>query len=183
MVANQSGRWRCGAASRGTALQVDGAKRVRLLLRVLVVFCLSLLIAAVAAGAGWSASSPTGASWDGVGVAGHRFASVIVRERPGAAASVEAAVARLGGRVELRLPIVNGFSARVPQAALGRLRLMVGVLSVSADARVHALGDSYSPAGDGGSMYNVTLGSGAQEFWKAGYTGQLYIEPPSPAGL
>jgi serine protease AprX len=172
MLADQSGRWRSGGASRGAALQMDGAKGVRRLLRVLVVFCLWLLIAAVAAGASWSATTPTGASWDGVGVAGHRFASVIVRARPGAAASVEAAVGRLGGRVELRLPIVNGFSAQVPQAALGRLQLMPGVLSVSADARVHALSDSYSPAGDGGSMYNVTLGSGAQEFWKAGYTGQ-----------
>ena len=85
---------------------------------------------------------------------------------------MEAAVVRLGGRVVLRLPIINGFSARLPEAAVGRLRLMRGVLSVSADARVHALGDSYSPTGDGGSMYNVTLSSGAQEFWQAGYTGQ-----------
>jgi serine protease AprX len=98
--------------------------------------------------------------------------SVIVRARPGAAGSVEAAVAQVGGRVGLRLAIVNGFSAQVPQAALGRLRLMPGVLSVSTDARVHALGNSYSADTDGGSMYNVTLGSGAQEFWKAGYTGQ-----------
>jgi serine protease AprX len=172
MSANQSGRWRFGGGSRGPAHQVIEAKRRRWVLQALVVFSLSALIASVAAGASWSANGSTGAGWDAVDGAGQRSASVIVRAQPGAAASVEASVTRLGGSVGLRLPIVNGFSARLPEAAVGRLRQQPSVVSVSRNAPVHPLSDSYSPAGDGGSMYNVTLASGAQEFWKAGYTGQ-----------
>jgi hypothetical protein len=41
---------------------------------------------------------------------------------------------------------------------------------VTADTRLHALGSSYSPTGDTGSMYDVTQMTGAQEYWKAGYT-------------
>ena len=172
MLADQSGIWRFGDGSCVSAQQVIEKKRRRWVRQAVVALCLSLLIASVAAGASWSANAPTGAGWDEVDGAGQRSASVIVRAQSGAAASVEASVTRLGGSVGLRLPIVNGFSARLPQAAVGRLRHLPGVVSVSRNAPVHPLSDSYSPAGDGGSMYNVTLASGAQEFWKAGYTGQ-----------
>jgi len=97
---------------------------------------------------------------------------VIVRAQPGTERRTEAAIARLGGEIRRRLPIVNGFSARVPRASVPRLRLVRGVLSVTPDVRVHAMGAIYGPGNDTGSMFSVTQMTGAQEYWKAGYTGK-----------
>ena len=140
--------------------------------------------ALLAAGAGRAASNPGGLSWrslrwDGVSSSPRTRpaapASVIVRARPRAERRIEAAVRHLGGTVRLRLPLINGFAATMPSAALEQLRRTPGVISVSPDRRIQPLGQSYSAydaSSDLGSMYNVTLMTGAQAYWKAGFTGK-----------
>ena len=60
---------------------------------------------------------------------------MIVRTEPAAQARAERLVTQAGGRVGRRLPVTSGFSATVPRPALTRLRRMVGVTSVTVDAR------------------------------------------------
>ncbi|HEX5267435.1 MAG TPA: S8 family serine peptidase [Acidimicrobiales bacterium] len=48
----------------------------------------------------------------------------------------------------------------------------VGAGSANSSAHLLSLPADYDADADGYSMYNVTLGSGAQAYWKAGYTGQ-----------
>jgi subtilisin family serine protease len=104
--------------------------------------------------------------------------TAIVRALPGAEKSLEGALAVLGGKVLLRLPIIDGFSATLTVGAVATLRSLPGVISVSPDAllRPQSVGYSgavaaYDPTTDLGSMYNVTLMSGAQKYWTAGFTG------------
>jgi subtilisin family serine protease len=158
---------------------VDGIRRHRPRLLVLT---LVASMAAIYSGAGWGAGvpaiagantdaatrgAPLGASW------GSRPpVSVIVRARPGAATRLKRDVIRLGGTVGRDLAIIDGFSAKVPARALPRLRALPGILSATRDSRIEALSSSYSPVSDLGSPYNVTQMTGAQQYWKAGYTGK-----------
>ena len=150
-------------------------------LGALAAMCAAALLGA---GASSAARTPSGVSWDGLSwrtaaSAGGRAAvarsSVIVRARPGAVGQVERAVRRLGGSVGLRLPLVNGFAAVVPSSAVARLERTPGVVSVADDRRLQPLAASYSaydPTSDLGSMYSVSLMTGAQSYWKAGFTGK-----------
>jgi serine protease AprX len=121
----------------------------------------SVLATVVFAGAG-SAGGPR--SKTAVG-----SASVIVRARPGHAASVERGLNQLGGRVQFRLGIINGFSATLPKRNVSALRHFGTVLSVTPNAVMHPF--SYSATSDVGSMLNVSQMTGAQLYWQAGYTG------------
>jgi subtilisin family serine protease len=47
-----------------------------------------------------------------------------------------------------------------------------GAPSANSGAHLLSLPADYDAGADGYSMYNVTLGTGAQAYWKAGYTGQ-----------
>jgi subtilisin family serine protease len=137
-------------------------------------------VAAIYSGAGWGAGlpaiagpqadaagrAPLGASWD------VRPVSVIVRARPDTKLGLKRDVMRLGGTIGRDLAIIDGFSATVPARALPRLRALPGLLSATRDSRIEALGSTYSPVTDMGSPYNVTQMSGAQAYWKAGYTGK-----------
>jgi serine protease AprX len=141
-------------------------------------------LALLGSGAGKAARNPGAISWDGLSwrtvAAGARqthpsASSVIVRTHRGSGPRVEAAVRRLGGTVDLRLPLINGFAATIPSSRLARLERVRGVLGVSPNRRIQPLGASYSgydAGSDLGSMYNVTLMSGAQAYWKAGFTGK-----------
>jgi serine protease AprX len=160
------GRGGAGWRSNAPGTRARMGRRARGALAVLV----SVGIGTVAAGAGSSANRPAGAASESRGNTGSP-ASVIVRARPGRERRAEAAIMRLGGTVQLRLPLVHGFSARVPQSAVAQLRRMPGVVSVTADARVRPMAAAYSPTSDSGSMFSVTQMTGAQEYWKAGYTG------------
>ena len=64
-----------------------------------------------------------------------RGASVVVLEDAGAGSGPERAVQDLGGRVVREIPLVRGFSARVPRGALHALRGAPGVRTVHADRR------------------------------------------------
>jgi serine protease AprX len=55
-----------------------------------------------------------------------------------------AEVRHSGGRVTRRLPIINGFAARVPAAGQRRLAAVAGVHAVTRDAKVHSTGISLS---------------------------------------
>jgi serine protease AprX len=105
-----------------------------------------------------------------------RSVSVVVRAVPGAVASAERTVARLGGRIGRALPIIDGFAARVPSGAVGLLRGAASVVSATPDAPLQPTTDAYTggtydAVADVGSMYNTTRITGAQAFWNAGYTG------------
>ena len=119
-----------------------------------------------------------GASWGaGHAVPAHKPSAasserVIVRAAPGSEARAIAAVRKAGGQIGLRLPIVHGFAARVPASSIESLRRLSFVVSVTKDASLEPQGTTYSPVSDEGSMYNTTLITGAQDMWKAGYTGK-----------
>ena len=156
---------------------MDGIRRHRPRLLGLT---LVVSVAAIYSGAGWGAGLPAiagphadaatralhGASW------GSRPISVIVRARPGTKLGLKRDVMRLGGTVQRDLAIIDGFSATVPARALPRLRALPGLLSATRDSRIEALGATYSPVSDMGSPYNVTQMTGAQQYWKAGFTGK-----------
>ncbi len=96
---------------------------------------------------------------------------VIVRAVTGGAHQVEEAVASMGGVVERRLSIIDGFSARLPAEALPILRSLPGVVSVSRNSELDPQTDTYDPATDANSMASTTQYSGAASWWTAGYTG------------
>jgi serine protease AprX len=95
---------------------------------------------------------------------------VIVRTVPGQEHAVEREISGLGGRVETQLPIIHGFSATIPEAALDALARDEAVLSVSLNGRVSLTG-SYDPSTDSYSMQNVERAVRARGMWDAGYTG------------
>jgi serine protease AprX len=100
--------------------------------------------------------------------------AVIIRSTADAVASAERLVVSLGGRVNLELGIINGFSATVPVGALARLALAPQIWSISPDAPVHVNGIDpalgYDTA-DNGSPYLVAKAVGATSAWNAGLTG------------
>src|SRR5579859_5365831 len=120
--------------------------------------CLSLLAAVVAAGA--AASAANSGTSDATASAGSEGAGVIVRARSGREATAEALVAKLGGRIVLRLRIIDGFSATLPAGAVAALRRSGSILSVTANRALKAQSSSYDPSTDGYSMANITQLSG-----------------------
>ncbi len=100
---------------------------------------------------------------------------VIVTATPGTAANLRQTVKTAGGRVERTLPIVHGVSAVVPVSAITTLRSAKGVTGVTVDARLSPQsvlpGTSYEQTSTTNSIYSTTLITGAQEYWKRGFTG------------
>jgi serine protease AprX len=92
---------------------------------------------------------------------------VIVRHRPGSGAAAERAVRRSGGQVTQRLPLVDGFAAVLPRAAVRGLTAADGVEVVSADRTVALQG---SAAGQGGASLAPRVVN-APSAWAAGATG------------
>ena len=97
--------------------------------------------------------------------------SVIVRELATSGREPESAVRALGGRIERRMRIIDGFSATLPARSLADLARLPGVYSVTPDARLRMLSDDYDAGSDHGSMPFAQEATGAGEFWNAGYTG------------
>jgi serine protease AprX len=98
--------------------------------------------------------------------------SVIVRAEPGALEAAARQVERFGGQVGRQLGVINGFSARVPADAVERLTESSGIVAVTRNEPVAMQAAAYAPTTDAGSLYNTTLATGAQAYWKAGYTGK-----------
>lgn len=118
---------------------------------------------------------PAGASWGATPPPQRHGQSVIVRVVPGSESRARAAVVRLGGTPGRPFAIIDGFVAELPGAQLGPLARMPFVRSVTANTSIRSLAADYSgvdPDSDMGSMVSVTKMTGAQAYWKAGYTGK-----------
>lgn len=72
---------------------------------------------------------------------GSAVVKIIVQERAGAGAEAETAVQRSGGSVTRPLPIVDGFAATVPGAAIADLARLHTVRAITLDRRVRLLGN------------------------------------------
>src|SRR5918995_1826706 len=90
----------------------------------------------------------------------------------GQASRQTSAAGQFGWWVGRQLSIIGGFNAALPAGAVGRLAGSPGVVSVTEDERVAMQAAAYTPTTDAGSLYNTTLATGAQTYWKAGYTGK-----------
>jgi serine protease AprX len=134
-----------------------------LLRRALAVAPVALL-AAAASPAVLPAAAGTGAS-----------AHVIVT-LDGGTSTAERLVARAGGTLGRRLPLVHGFAADVPVTALRSLAALPGVRSITPDAGGHLMSVDptlgYDAAADEGSMSFVGTVVTARSAWAAGYTGK-----------
>jgi serine protease AprX len=93
---------------------------------------------------------------------------IIVQKRSAADTRPEAAVRRLGGQVTRALPIVTGFAAAVPAAAVGQLAGLAGVRAVTPDSRVRVQGAA--SASGIRSVYPKVVRADAA--WKRGVTGR-----------
>jgi serine protease AprX len=94
---------------------------------------------------------------------------VIVQKRAATDVSPELAVRRLGGQVTRALPIVAGFAATVPAAALDELARLAGIRAVTPDAKVQVQAAT-SPEGGIRSVYPATIR--ADDVWQRGVTGR-----------
>src|SRR5262249_24113157 len=97
---------------------------------------------------------------------------VVVRAEPGATAAAAQAVSDNGGHVLSLLTAVDPVAPGVPASAVANLQAAGAVAEVPEDAPLHMLSATFDPATDVGSTYNTARGTGASDFWKAGYTGQ-----------
>ena len=118
-----------------------------------------------------SVVAPLGAAGASTGSAD--LTGVIVQETVGAGNAPERAVGRLGGHVVRQIPLIDGFSARIPSSALTALQAVPGVRAVTPDRRVTLSTpiDGWEPTSDPGSTYNVSRFTGARTFWSRGYSG------------
>ena len=124
-----------------------------------VVVCVALVVAAAFGGVG---------AWPAPAAPGGGTVRVIVQGRAGAA-GLEQAVARFGGRVTRSLPLVAGFAATLPAAAVGELARLPGVRAVTPDGQVHVR----ATGGDGAPIHSVyTRTVRADQLWSRGITGR-----------
>ena len=136
--------------------------------RAFVLTLLVVMITALLAGTAARSSNPTAPI------------SVIVRELPGTGAAAARAVIEAGGTIGRRLGIIDGFAAVVPARAIPRLERAPGIHSITPNRSVRFLGNtSTSTTIDPAlldfylqSMYLTTAMTGAQNMWRAGYTGK-----------
>jgi serine protease AprX len=140
-----------------TTLGAVGSRRVRWL----AVAVLTAVVVALAPAAGTASMA-----------AGGRPVSVIVQARPGAVAAAARQLQALGGQVGRELRVINGFTALVPAGQVDRLQQSPAVSSVTRNESVQMQAAAYAPTTDAGSLYTTTLQTGAQAYWKAGYTGK-----------
>jgi serine protease AprX len=91
-----------------------------------------------------------------------RSSQVVVMEHAGAGNGPERAVQGLGGRVDREIPIVNGFSARIPRSAVRALRGTPGVQSVNADRRFKLRSTVDAPAAPSTTLDTLRTAVGAE---------------------
>jgi serine protease AprX len=108
---------------------------------------------------------------DGEGSRAPALVSVIVREQPGAGTAPEDVVRRLGGTIDRRLPIIDGFVSGIPRRAIDHVRRSPGVLSISLNRRVELYGDDFNPITDPGSLRNTARAIGADDYYADGFKG------------
>jgi serine protease AprX len=101
------------------------------------------------------------------------FVSVIVRGTSAAADTLDQAIKAVGGKAGMRLSLIDGVVAQVPEQAVERLRQYPGILSVTPNAKVHLLGtvDGVDPNKYPGSWLRVAKNTKLIEMWQRGWTG------------
>ncbi|MFY9588810.1 MAG: S8 family serine peptidase [Actinomycetota bacterium] len=106
--------------------------------------------------------------------AGEQFVSVIVRALPGHGAEAQTAVENAGGKIERRIGIIDGLSARIPATRIPAVERSGYVRSITLNQPIHLLHaiDGFNAASDAGSIYNLTTTMKANDLWKQGITGQ-----------
>jgi serine protease AprX len=92
-----------------------------------------------------------------------RSSQVVVLEDAGAGSGPERAVQGLGGSVEREIPLIRGFSARVPRSAVRALRGTPGVLSVHADRRFKLRSTTDAPATPSTTLDTLRGAVGAED--------------------
>jgi serine protease AprX len=100
--------------------------------------------------------------------------SVIVREATGSGNAARETVRQLHGKVDFKLPLINGFAATIPAGAMAALAQSNGVAAVTPDGQVqfNMAGDGYDATATMGSLYNTARAIGATDMWRRGYTGR-----------
>lgn len=111
---------------------------------------------------------PAGARVDPALASGTGQLPVVVRVSSGAGPAVEREARRLGGRVTDRLPLIEGFAATLPAAAVSRLAGQDGVEVISSNRPVRVQGRAASS--DRNSLAPQAVR--APETWSAGPTGR-----------
>ncbi|MDP9235694.1 MAG: S8 family serine peptidase, partial [Actinomycetota bacterium] len=116
----------------------------------------------------------TGASSSTLAQASGKMVAVIVRSLPGSGTLAREAVTGSGGNIQRSIPIIHGFTAKVPASSIHALRQGTGVYSVDRDLPVHlnSTTDGYDASNDPGSMNHTMRTIRAGEFYRAGFTGQ-----------
>ncbi len=96
--------------------------------------------------------------------------TVVVQERPGAGPGVEQAINRLGGHVDVALPIVDGVAAALPADQVDALEATPGVVAVTPNRPVTFSGQYGDGSGVASAVYTDAVR--ASKTWDQGYTGQ-----------
>ena len=96
--------------------------------------------------------------------------TVLVQTNPEATRSVEQAVARLDGHVDVELPIIDGFAAALPAAAVAALEATPGVTAVTPNRPVTFTGQYGEGSGVASAVYTDVVR--APKTWDMGATGQ-----------
>jgi serine protease AprX len=96
--------------------------------------------------------------------------TVVVQERPGAGPGVDQAIGRLGGHVDVSLPIVDGVAATIPADRVGALEATAGVAAVTPNRPVTLSGQYGEGSGVASAVYTDAVR--ASKTWDQGYTGQ-----------
>ncbi|MDQ1402170.1 MAG: serine protease AprX [Actinomycetota bacterium] len=104
-----------------------GAPRLRVLILALVVAASTL--------AAPPASARRGVAWISAPLSGTEQLAVIVRAAPGGLDAAAAAVTDAGGTVGTALPIVNGFEATVPAAAMPELKASPAIAAITPNVK------------------------------------------------
>jgi serine protease AprX len=103
---------------------------------------------------------------NGLGAAVH----IVVQKVHGSDPTPERAIHDLGGQVERELPIVDGFSARIPSGRLDQLRTVPGVANITVNRTVHVSGWLGENSGSSSAVFDDAVR--AAKTWGQGYTGQ-----------
>jgi serine protease AprX len=96
--------------------------------------------------------------------------SVVVQTEPGSGRAAADAVARIGGRVDVPLPIIDGFSATVPAARVALLEASAGVAAVTPNVPVSFSGQYGEGSGVASAVYTDVVR--AAKTWDQGYSGR-----------
>ena len=96
--------------------------------------------------------------------------SVVVQAEPGSSQEAERAVARLGGRVDVALPIIDGFGATIPADRVDDLEAASGVTAVTPNRPVTFSGQYGEGSGVASATYTDVVR--ASKTWEQGSSGQ-----------